>query len=650
MARAADVSVDTVVVTAARVTETEARAPTSFVTVIDAAQHAEQVETVTDALAESVGVSVRRFGGLGAFSTLSIRGSSANQVQIYLDGIPLSRARNEAVNLADLPLDSLERIEVYRGTVPVSFGSGAIGGVVNLVTKAPSATPTTEASASYGSFNTRKIVAAHSEQVRGVDLLAYVTYLGSDGDFTFPDNDRRLNGDFSRIVEHTRENNAFDSVDAVLKGGYSLAPGWRLELTSETFFKNQGVPGIGQNQSLTAALSDLRSLNYLRVRSSQLLDDALDVSGTLFGEYERTEFTDRKGELGTGAQERRDQTSVVGGNLTGTFAPAAQHLLGGFLELSHERFSPFNALAPSSDEPDQTRLHSALALQDRASFLADWLLFVPTLRYEHLEDTTSATFSLSGEPSGPSQTHGRDLWSPAVGAELRPWEWIAVKGNVGHFERAPDFSELFGNGGSVVGNSALRPESGINRDVGLVAAGALPGIASLHGEYVYFNNDVDDVIVFVESGTHVAKPFNVSAARLRGHELSVDATSLGHLRVDANYTHQDAENRGSLFGVEYHGKQLPGRPADELYARLEFFGPRGKLYYEFNFVGGNFLDPKNFQSVPSRDIHSVGCALQAAERLTLSVEARNLTDNQISDVGGFPLPGRSFFGSAKIKF
>src|SRR5205814_7238542 len=94
-----------VTVTAPRIPPTEAQAPTAFSTVVDTAEHTAQMETAADVLAETVGVQVRRFGGLGAFSTLSIRGSAANQVQIYMDGIPLSRARNETVNVADLPLD-----------------------------------------------------------------------------------------------------------------------------------------------------------------------------------------------------------------------------------------------------------------------------------------------------------------------------------------------------------------------------------------------------------------------------------------------------------------------------------------------------------------------------------------------------------------
>jgi len=654
-----DVSVPAVVVTAPRLTENEALSPTSFATVIDTAQHAEQVETVADALADSVGVTVRRFGGLGAFSTVSIRGSSANQVQIYLDGIPLSQARNETVNLGDLPLDSLERIEVYRGTVPVQFGTGAIGGVVNLVTKPPSETPTTEASAAYGSFATRKVVVAHSEQFDGVDLLGYVTYLGSNGDFPFTQKSNVMGTPVGNQINSIRENNSFNSVDALLKAGYAIGPELRADFTSETFYKDQGVPPIDESQvktpsrPLTASLEDLRTVNYVRLHSTQWLDEGFDLTGALFGQYERSDFSDPHDDLGTGNQERNDQESVVGGNAIGTYYLGAHHALSWFNELSFDRFSPYNALAQAPvkpDQPDQTRLQTTLSLQDVAAYFDGRAQLVPSVRYQHIDDTGNAAYQLSNEPTGPTVSHHRNLWSPSIGTQLLPVQWVTLRGNVGYFERAPNFSELYGDAGSVIGNGNLKPESGLNRDVGFIVTWALPPLDSLRLEYAYFNNDIDDIIAFVKNGTNALKATNIGDARIRGDEVSFTATGFSHVRLDLNYTYQDAQDRNTANNGHYVGNQLPGRPANELYTRAELFNASGKVFYEFNYVSGNYLDELNFYPVASRDVHSLGCSWQLLPTLTLSFEARNITDNQISDVGGFPLPGRSYFGSVRVNY
>src|SRR6185369_9788883 len=132
------------------------RDPTAFASVIETREAATTVETLTEALSNTVGVQVRRFGGLGDFSTVSVRGFSPGQVQVYLDGVPLSRADNEVVNLSDLPLDAVDHVEVYRGTTPLIFSQSGPGGVVNVVTRRPGTTPLAAAAGSYGSFETRK--------------------------------------------------------------------------------------------------------------------------------------------------------------------------------------------------------------------------------------------------------------------------------------------------------------------------------------------------------------------------------------------------------------------------------------------------------------------------------------------------------------
>lgn len=636
------------VVTADRSTETQARSPTGFSSSIDTAEHIEQMETTADVLAESVGVQVRRFGGLGTFSTVSIRGSAANQVQVYLDGVPLSLARNETVNVANLPLDSLQRIEVYRGTAPIEFATPGIGGVINLVTKSPSIAPATEAMASYGSFETRKVDLSHSQQVHGVDLLGFLTYLGSAGDFPFlDDNGTPLNP----FDDHqaTRHNNVFNSIEGLLKAGHSFSSGLRVDIASDTFSKDEGVPGIGSNQSRTASFSDLRSVNYLRARAPTWSPQLLDLTGTLFGVYQEQAFEDLNGELGTGNQDRSDVTTLIGGNLSGTYQPLAAHTISAFAEISNERFAPFNALGEPANEPDQTRLQIAAALQDQVALFSDRLLVVPVLRYVHLEDDITAGLTPTGLPLGAPQQRSHDLWNPSIGARVSLWPGLDVRANVGRFERAPNFSELFGNRGVVVGNNTLQPEKGTNWDVG-VAAGVGPWgwLDTLHAEYAYFNNNVTDLIVLVQNSQRVSKPFNIGAARVSGDEFSITAGAFRHLRLDTNFTHYDAENESDI--PSQRGRRLPGRPANDLYTHLEFYSELGKLYYEFNFVSGNFLDLVNFKSVPTRDTHTFGCVVQASDHLAFNFEARNVTDNQISDVDGFPLPGRAFFGGVTLRF
>lgn len=109
--------------------------PSGFQTAIKLDETSARYTSLPEVLEREAGLRVRSFGGLGSYSTLSIRGTNPNQSRIYLDGIPLNNSQGGEVNLADLPFDSLESVEVYRSGNPIGFSGSAIGGSVNLVTK-----------------------------------------------------------------------------------------------------------------------------------------------------------------------------------------------------------------------------------------------------------------------------------------------------------------------------------------------------------------------------------------------------------------------------------------------------------------------------------------------------------------------------------
>jgi len=643
-AAAEDPLLGTIEVRAPRLDD-EAHDSSANATVVPITTQPSEGQTLADVLDDTVGVQVRRFGGLGAFSTISIRGSTPGQVGFFLDGIPLSHARSETVDLADLPLDELDRVEVYRGSSPLALPSSALAGVVNLVTREPRDTPAFSILAGGGSFGTRKASLSGSAKSGRWSGLVSATYLGSQGNFSFfDDNGTPLNA-FDDTTTR-RKNNAFDSAEMLAKVRYSAAAGTTLTGVEEVFLNDQGVPGIGAFQSDDASLRELRSLTYLRLDSHDLGRPGIDGSTIGYFVFDREAFRDVAGQIGVGnvATDNRTYSSGLDNRVA---THVGTHEIEARLDAGGEVFQPRDDLAVDSVGPDQTRVRFDVALGDTWGLLDDRLLLQPSLRYEHVHDDFGGTVGAGGILSPQGHGADRDLVTPRLGLRFECLPGLALRANAGRYARAPNFSELFGNRGSVIGNPDLKPEKGINADLGFVfVRDALGSLTHLRAEATGFMSEVDDLIVLVQNSQRTAVPRNVARARVVGSELSLALRILDHIHLALNYTYQNARDHSGIPARD--GNRLPGRPAHAFYARAEYHLGPGQLFYEIDLLASNFLDQANFHEVKDRTVHTIGIASRLPwAPLNVTVEVRNVSDNQVEDVGGYPLPGRSVFGSVR---
>src|SRR5262249_12530446 len=153
--------------------------PTAFVTDLSVRASGHALESLSETLIQAAGVRVVQYGGLGAFSTVSLRGAPPGQVSIYLDGVPLTSAAHGVVSLADLPVTALDRVEVYRGLSPLALGVATPGGAINLVTV--DSLGVREAGVTRGSFDTWEARATGGVSRGPISALLHAGYQGSRG-------------------------------------------------------------------------------------------------------------------------------------------------------------------------------------------------------------------------------------------------------------------------------------------------------------------------------------------------------------------------------------------------------------------------------------------------------------------------------------
>ncbi len=617
---------------------------TAAVTVIRVDEHARQMATVPQLLEQSVGLTVRRFGGLGSFATASIRGSSAQQVAVLVDGVPVNGATSGVVNLSNLPLGGVERIEVYRGVAPVRLHASAIGGVINIVTRRADAGSSADASVTYGSFGTVDARATGAWQGDRFGLVVGGGYAASDGDFSFEDdNGTPLNPSDDEIT--TRENNDFAQWNALVKGTWTPGGRVRFELSNDHFRKDEGVPGISSNQSETARLRTRRNLLTGRAVVEDLGAGAVRLELGAFRRDQRTAFSDPDGEIGVGRQDNRTDEWSWGADAFLEAAVGEHHEPGLVLAYREERARTEDDLSDPPGEGDtQLRRTAQVGVQDRVYLWSDRVVADVQVLYDHL----THAFDTSGGIGSPADTpDDGGYWTSKAGVEADLGKGWRLRVNGGRYNRFPTFSELFGDRGTVIGNPGLAPENGVNADAGVSWDGRVPGVDDVHLEATAFASWTDDLILFVQTSQRTIRAENLSSARVRGVETRWTGRVWGRLSVAGNYTFQATEDTSDI--PYYRGNQLPGRPEHEVFNRAELSVGRVRVFHELRWIGGNYLDRANYREVSARALHNLGLTVALGSKATLTLEGRNLTDNRITDVLGFPLPGRSYFATVRVE-
>jgi len=622
-----------------------------FVSMVDMARRRDRVEDLPHVLSQMVGVRVRQYGGLGSFATVSIRGSSSSQVNVYLDGIPVNDPYLGTANIGDLPLGGVETIEVYRGFSPPYLGGSAIGGAVNLVTVPPGGPANVgtftafDADASYGSFDTSRQQFTALVEPRWLRLKLHAGHAQSLGNFDYlDDNGTPDNPDDDEFT--VRTNNDFDGWN--LMGTLGANAGEHLTFTAgyDAYQRENGVPGIGNNQSLTARSERERRLGHLTAEAAW---QPLRAAATGFYARTHERFSDAEGDVSLLKTQSDNRIDVYGGRASARWlVPLIPVALDANVENRKEEFRPVEHLPQTHEGPDQWRQVQSGALTGELYLIRERVVLSATQRWERWETEYWEPPRFPWLPPTPQGQVEGDVRTPSVGLRVQALSWLALKANAGRYYRLPTFLELFGNTGSITGNPALLPEEGTNRDIGVIAnVRRIGAFENIYAEVTYLDNEAEDLILFFPNSQNTSRPVNIGASRIRGWELSARTDITGSFDIAANYTRLDARDTGDI--PTYNGNQLPSRPEGELNLAASTRWNRWRLTYEYSYMAANFLDRYNQRGVPARTLH--GLILRwnlPVSGLSFTIEGRNLTDNQVSDISGFPLPGRAVFSTLRF--
>ena len=216
-----------VVVTATRTETPPQKVGGSTFSVITAADiEAKKLNTVEEVLREVPGLDVVSTGGLGAQTSVSIRGADAKNTLVLVDGVIFNDAStpDRSADLANLTVDNIERIEVVRGPLSALYGTNATAGVVNIITKKGRARPTAYVGGEYGSYDTWKIYAGSDGRLQRFDYSLSLSKTETDG-FSAANDD---NPDIPH-AGNTSEDDGWENTTLSGRAGYSFTDNFDVE-------------------------------------------------------------------------------------------------------------------------------------------------------------------------------------------------------------------------------------------------------------------------------------------------------------------------------------------------------------------------------------------------------------------------------------
>ena len=593
--------------------------------------------SVDDLFRQVPGVSLTQAGGPGQIQTVRIRGGEVRHTLVLIDGIrvndPVSTGRE--FDFANLVLADIERIEVLRGPQSALYGSDALGGVINIITKRGRGAPKATIAVEGGSFNTKEVRANVSGGDERVDYSFGFSGLDTDGFSAFGHRIPRLQrfaGPFGF------ERDGAERLGVTGRVGVKLTDEARLEFGGGTNYNRADYDAAFLPFPDTPSVATGRLHNAYGRLIADAFGGALRNTVTTFANRTEREFRDVT--LGSfGATRRTDfNGDRTGAEYQGDLALGALGLLTFGARAEREQADSFSqTLAPTLGRRNRTidaeqTTQSAFALHQIT--LGERL---------HL--------SLGGRVDDVREVDRFATWRATAAYEI-PETGTKFRTSAGTGGKAPSLFQLFSPS---FGTPTLESETSFGVDAG-IDQGLLDGRVKLSA--TIFHNRYKDLIDFAATpGCRLDQAFgcyfNVAQAETSGLEVSGDVTLVPDLlRLRVAYTHLNAtgEQPEARTGV-VRSFTLARRPDDE--ARIGFaFTPLARLSIEPSvvFVGERFSAIRNFTAVDRLEPYTrldMYAEYKVNDTFSIYGRAQSLTDTRYEEVKDYGTAGRSFYGGLR---
>ena len=647
------------------------------VTVIDMSNLRGTVSSVQDILLKTVGITLRTSGGVGSSSRISVRGLEGKRIGFFIDELPLGE-QTDYIDINDIPIDMIDRIEIYKGVVPARFGGSSLGGAINIVIREY---PDKYADLSYGyeSYNTHKAQGVFKRNLKQRGLV-----FGIGGGYTSSDNNYTFDSPFQEGLRITRNHDKYRKL--IIGGSFKAKKWWFDEVELEPVFVKtyKEIQGIeydireAHSQSLMTGLSNkLEKDNFLTEGLNLDMFNGLVLTKMNFidkatrrYEWDGSSYPTPSrygGEAGYNYPSDSDDKKLTFINKTNLeYILTERHSLN-----INSVFSMANG-TPKDDL-------KTLSLGKQVNFdsqMRSWIsgltydfrtlndVFLNSLTVRHYMYTMHTQMAPLFVPGKYDVDVSKSDFGVNNAMRYRFLPSLMGKLSAGYEVRIPSETELLGDGIAVIPSPDLLPERNLSANLGFLfdLTGKHPTNAQIEMNFFYMY--LQDMIRYT-AGLIGAQYQNFGEMRTLGVEFEAKADVLPSLYLYGNTTYQDlrdtrAYEPESTVPNPTKNKRMPNIPYLMANAGLEFhrenlFGGTGqntRLFADVAFVEEYYYDFEMTQlqkrRIPRSTTIDIGFEHSFLNnKIFLSGKVRNITNEKTLSEFNRPLMGIN--GGVKLR-
>lgn len=660
--QSADSDTETVTVTASRTADPDALNPPNY-QILHREDFINSSQTLGDLLQQVNGIQIRQISGLGNPASVSIRGSSSKQVQLYIDGQLVNDSQYGGFDLNQLPTEQIESIEISKSQA-LGTGSTPIGGVIRINTYNPQQ-DSVRLSLASGSFGYREANLMANKMFSNSSLAAGFSHVESDNNYSYlvPQNfDDPSISQEEKLANNDYEKNAFHINSELYLGQHLLR--FNIQYTEQ----RKALPNYQNNspENSSELSSDSWRFGYQHNwQSSSVWLEQIEAEAY-------TQLTDEIYlEQPRGVAEKRANYQSVK-NFIGikpTFN-AGDLAITPFINLNHQTFESVTTLKGQPASCNGSSNCDIEASQQQLNYgsrlewpLAELDLIPYALVSQSQEKNTNKTINQAST----KYTASQDYTTQEFGIAYQPNKFKSMAANELDFSafanwskgiRTPTLFEMFGDRGSFKGNPNLKPEQAETWSIG-----SRISYADLSVTGTFYQQQLVDSIVAIFSSSNVGRYSNVSSAELTGLELQANyqATSALSFMLQTNLIGSKTQSEYTAF----NNKRLPGIYHQQYSAAIRYaitehwqVDLRSNIDNELYFNRANVFDSSGNSSNNSSGTGTDNPADRFTTDLQLGwqqdsfsahLAVNNLLDADYQDLANRPAQGRNIQIKIAIK-